>query len=78
MGVQRFRSLEEAERALWAEPGSPQALRAMRAVAQLARLAPRVPSARGVRKFRSIEEANLDREEWEARVVEAAQGRVRK
>jgi hypothetical protein len=68
--VQRFRSLEDARRALWLKPGDPRLERATAWVWALsdellraARLRNFV--ARGVKKFRSIEEANADRQRWE-------------
>jgi hypothetical protein len=76
MAVQKFRTLDEAERALWLAPGDPAILSAMRAAAAWARLAPRVPPPRGIRKFRTIEEANADRDEWEDKIIQAARQRV--
>ena len=64
MPVYRFRDFEEARRALWSDANAPDlADRIRRLWAFAARLVPRrVPS--GVRKFRSIEEANRDRAAW--------------
>jgi hypothetical protein len=64
MPVWKFRSFEEARRALWVEPGDPTLGPRLRAVWEFgARLYPRV-APRGVRKFRSIEDANRDRDAW--------------
>jgi hypothetical protein len=54
MAVQRFRTFEDARRALWLERGDPQILMRMKRLAQLARSSPCRP---GVRRFRTIEEA---------------------
>ena len=62
MPIQRFESFEEARRALWVERDDPALARRIRNLwAFAARLTP-VSTPRGLRKFRSIEEANLDRE----------------
>jgi hypothetical protein len=70
MPVYRYRSLDEARRALWLKPGDP---RLGRITAWLwafsaALLGPARSmdfGMRGVKKFRSIEEANADRQRWE-------------
>jgi hypothetical protein len=69
MPVRKYRDLDEARRDLWIAPGDPGlAARIRRLWAFAARLAPPdVP--RGVRKFRSIEEANKDPDEWVRRRV---------
>lgn len=54
MGVRKFRTFEEARRALWLPAGDPEIARRMR---RLAELATQRPVPRGVRRFRSIEEA---------------------
>lgn len=62
MPVQRFRDLDEARRALWVAPGDPalpdRIRRLWRFSARLTK--PSVP--RGVLRFRTIEEANAERE----------------
>jgi len=60
--VQRFRHLDDARRALWTGPDDPRLSHRLRQLWRFAaRLAP--PSLpRGVRRFRTIEEANADRE----------------
>lgn len=64
MPVQRFRTYEDARRALWCDHDDPALYRRIaRLWAGGARLALlRIP--RGIRKFRSIEEANQEREKW--------------
>jgi hypothetical protein len=60
--LQRFRDLDEARRALWARPDDGTlAGRIRRLWAFSARLA-KPYAAPGVRRFRTIEEANADRE----------------
>ena len=54
MGVRKFRSFEEARRALWLPAGDPSILRAMR---RLGELALRPSSERGVVRYRTVEEA---------------------
>ncbi|MEO8602116.1 MAG: hypothetical protein ABI629_06025 [bacterium] len=54
MPVQRFRTFEEARRALWRESGDPAILEHMKRLGELART---VPRPRGVFRFRTIEEA---------------------
>jgi hypothetical protein len=63
MPVQKFRSFDEATRALATRPAEPGPLAAR--VASLWAFSSRLTPAlgvRGVRKYRSIEEANADRE----------------
>ena len=64
MPVYRFRDSNEARRALWVATGAPELPQRMRRLwAFLARLGSRRVRP-GVRKFRSIEEANRDRATW--------------
>jgi hypothetical protein len=69
--VQRFRSYDDARRALWCDRDAPELHRRIaRLWAAGLRLAPlRIP--RGLRKFRTIEEANREREQWVADRVRA-------
>jgi hypothetical protein len=71
--IQRFRSLDEARRALWVDPSDPalpnRIRRLWRFSARLARLNP----PRGVQRFRSIEEANAERGRQETERVRALQ-----
>jgi len=53
--VQRFRTFEEARRALWAAPGDPSLLRRMQRLGKMVRAPRRHPH--GVFRFRTIEEA---------------------
>jgi hypothetical protein len=57
MGVERFRTFDDARRALWLPPGHPAIFDRLRRLGELAR-----PSnqPRGVRRFRSIEEAKAE------------------
>lgn len=67
MTIQRFRDFEEARQALWIPPGDPRLVERIRSCWEFAsRLAPGA-APRGLRRFRTIEEANLDREEWTMR-----------
>jgi hypothetical protein len=64
MPIQRFRDFEEARRELWIERGDPQLVPRIRALwAFASRLAPGA-APRGVRRFRTLVEANADRESW--------------
>jgi len=66
MPVTKFRTLDEASRALWLKPGTPELARAVAWVwAFSASLAGNPVYPRGVRKFRTIEDANADRNRWE-------------
>lgn len=58
MPVRKFRSLEEAERALWREPGDPAIWQAAKARWSIHRAigAPGPERVRGVRRFRSIQD----------------------
>lgn len=64
MPVQKFRTHEEARRALWLSPGDPQIPRRMRTAFHMAIWLYPVTRPRGVHKFRSIEEANAERKLW--------------
>lgn len=71
MPVQRFRTYEDARRALWCDRDDPNLHRRIARLWSTAkRLTPlRIP--RGLRKFRNIEEANREREQWVAERVRA-------
>jgi len=75
MSIQKFRTLDAARQALWQQPRSSRLVTRMKALwAFSARLVPRqIP--RGVRKFRSIEEANQEREQWVSRRVQTVHAR---
>jgi hypothetical protein len=70
MGLLKYRDPEAARRDLWtdgSDPDLPGRIRRLWALS--ARLAPlRIP--RGLRKFRTIEEANEEREAWVRRRVQ--------
>jgi hypothetical protein len=70
MPVYRYHSFEEAERAMWRKPGDPRngRITAWIWAFSAALLGPAQHmdfGQRGLKKFRSIEEANADRERWE-------------
>ena len=67
MPIRKFREGEDARPAWTGPPGHPDLIRRIRAVwAIAARLAPS-NFPRGVRKYRTMEEANREREEWDVR-----------
>lgn len=76
MGVTRFRTLREAEEALWRAPGDRASLRVAASLYALARRLCRVRPPRGVRRYGTVEEANRAREEWESCTARA--GRTRR
>ncbi len=57
-GVRKYRTFEEARRALWLPKGDPEIVRRMKRLAELAAV---TPVERGVRRFRSIEEAKASK-----------------
>jgi hypothetical protein len=69
--IQRFRTLDEARRALWVAPDDPALFTRIRHVWRFsARLLDRrIP--RGLRRFSSIEAANAERERWIADRIDA-------
>jgi hypothetical protein len=72
--VRKFRDLDAARRALWQRGPSDLVAHIKALWAFSARLAPRrIP--RGVRKFRSIEDANQEREQWVTRRVQTLRGK---
>ena len=79
MPVTKFRTFEEAERALWVACDDPALPRRIRALWSRGDLAGPLNGPRGVRKYRSIEEANAERDAWEdARIHRIREHRVRK
>lgn len=77
MTLQRFRDFEEARRALWLEPGDPRLAARIRSLwAFASRLTPGA-APRGLRRFRAIEEANLEREAWIVARARALRGAER-
>lgn len=68
MPIEKFRDLDQARRALWLPVGDPAIARRCRALWQgWALIVPPV-IPRGVQKFRSLVEANAERERRRARV----------
>lgn len=65
MPVQKFRSLEEAERALWTKGGSEENLRRLSWLYRLSADPGKRPIQRGVQRYRSNEEANSARFDWD-------------
>lgn len=67
MAVQKFRTFDDARRALWLSPDDPCILERMRRLARMART--RRPVRRGVTRCRTIEEAKRDKgAAWQVRV----------
>lgn len=64
MGVEKFRTFREARLAQWMSPGDPRLVDRIRRWWRTSALLSPVELPKGVRKFRSIEEANADRESW--------------
>lgn len=64
MPVQKFRTLEEAERALRTTSDDPRLLDQARGLMDFVSRAVDIRIPRGVRKYRSIEEAQADRKRW--------------
>jgi hypothetical protein len=78
MPVWKFRSIEEMPPPPALPPLDPNNLRSALSLMEVAyRLCPwRFPS--GVHKFRSIEEANARRDEWESRMIRERRGSFRR
>jgi hypothetical protein len=66
MPVRKFKSLEEMEDSNWYEPGDPRLLSAIERVWRFARETCPVSIPPGVYHHRTIEEAQAQRELWEA------------
>ena len=58
MGVRRFRTFEDARRALWLDSGDPRILERLQRLSELSRSR---PTRRGVFRFHTFEEANQHR-----------------
>ena len=70
MPIRKFHSLEEARRALWVRPGTPEHSRALRSVFWLAARfcpAPQVPP--GVFKYRTLEEAQAHKKCFQGKAL---------
>ena len=71
MPVYKYRTFEEARRALWLPTCDPRLARALRGLWKTSwMLAGSYAPPRGVFKFRSIEEANAHRDAWEKDRIE--------
>jgi len=60
MPVRKFRTFEEARRALWTRPGDPRLLQRMKGLGELGRRMG--PRPHGVFRYRSIAEAKADKD----------------
>lgn len=68
MPVEKFKDFDSARRALWLNSGDPRFLERFKKVCALSRaLAPSVIAMVGVRKYRSLEEAEADRKSMRAK-----------
>ena len=65
MPVRKFRDVSEMEDTLWYERGDASLFRAIAGVWDFASRTCPLQFPRGVHKYRSIEEADADRERWE-------------
>lgn len=70
MPVWKFREGEDTRPVWTGPPGHPDLMERIRAVWAIAELLAPPPFPCGVRKYRSIEEANRDREEWSRKRME--------
>jgi hypothetical protein len=71
MPIQKFRSFDDDRRALWISAQQPNLLTRIKGLWTFsAHLLP-LQSPRGVRKFRSIEAANQERDQWVTQRVQA-------
>ncbi len=66
MPIHRFRSFDEAQEALWTDSRDPALAERMRRLWGFAARLSRRRRVPGLKRFASIEEANLDRERSEA------------
>jgi hypothetical protein len=80
MPVQKFRDFAEPERAMACDPNDPRLPQRIRRLWKFARrLTSPAPFPRGVHKYRSLEDANAARHQWEGEHVRRlAQERKRK
>ncbi len=70
MTLHRFKDMDEARRSLWIPRGDPSLATRIRALWAFARRLAPGSAPRGLRRFRTIAEANRDRELWCARRAE--------
>lgn len=66
MSIQKFRTLEDAAKALWREPFDRENLRIAASVTTLAMRLAGATLPKGVFKFATLEEANRAQNEWES------------
>ena len=64
MPVQKFRTLDEATRALWTHSDDPRLPSHVRGLMAFSRRLAIVHAPPGVRRFRTMEEANAERKAW--------------
>jgi hypothetical protein len=77
MPIRKFRDVSEMEDTLWYERADPALLRAIARVWDFAARACPLQFPRGVHKYRSIADANADRDLWEDANFRAFQERKR-
>jgi len=78
MPLRRFSDFDEPRRALWIERGDPELVPRIRRLWAVARRLAPGSAPRGIRKFRTPEEANRDRENWiQQRVRALREARLR-
>jgi hypothetical protein len=77
MPVRKFRDVSEMEETLWYDRDDPALQRAIASVWDFAARVCPLRFPRGVHKYRSIEEANADRDRWEEANFRAFQDRKR-
>lgn len=71
MPVQKFRDSDAARRALWLPSNSAELIVHIKSLWAFSTRLMRREIPRGVRKFHSIQEANLEREQWMTRRVQS-------
>ncbi len=76
MPVQKFRNIEAMKAAAIPDRGIPLEKRMAALFERSAMLAPPIERPKGVFKFRSIEEMQAQRDEWERQRVAAGQSRM--
>lgn len=73
VSVRKYRSVEDMMDVTWAEPGTEEHHRSVAAVIRLVSLfAPKRTLPPGVFRYRSVEEAQSERERWEANRITAS------
>jgi len=77
VSIQRFRTIEEmnaADEEMWLPCGHPDLPRRVRSLwSRWSRLVP-VGAPPGIRRYRSVEEADADRDRWESDRIERIRG----